>query len=155
MSDLIKNPEERLLTLLQKLSQLPVMRNSDITPLSLPQTAMLNWVAHSPGVGVQEIAKVLGVTPPTVSVAIRKLVGDGWLERRQDPDDRRTRPLYLTAKGEEAISQLDQHRARMLEFFLSGLAPDEQEHLINLLSRAIQAMETKLEQHNTAVETNK
>ena len=155
MSDFIQKPEERLLALLQKISQLPITRNPDITTLSLPQTAMLTWVAHSPGVGVQDIAKGLGVTPPTVSVAARKLAQDGWLERRKDPEDRRTRPLYLTAKGEEAITQLDQHRAKMLESFLSGLAPDEQEQLINLLSRAIQAMEAKLEQRNLDTRPNK
>ena len=131
------------------------MRKPDSLPLSPPQAAMLDWVAHSPGIGVQEIAKGIGVTPPTVSVAIRKLVRDGWIERRNDPDDRRARPLYLSDKGEEMIAQLHQHRAKMLQFFLSGLEPDEQEQLIDLLARAIQAMETKLRQHRADVETNK
>ena len=155
MSDFTQKPEERLLTQLQKISQLPITPNPGITPLSVPQVAMLSWVARSPGVGVQEIAKGLGVTPPTVSVAIRRLVHDGWLERRQDPDDRRTRPLYLTPKGEEAIIKINQHHAKMLEFFLSGLALDEQEQLINLLTRAIQAMETQLELQNYEVSSNK
>jgi MarR family transcriptional regulator for hemolysin len=144
-----QDPSERLNALLQKLTKLPVTRQPAFTPLSLPQTAMLDWVARSPGIGVQEIAKGIGVTPPTVSVAIRRLVRDGWLARRQDPDDRRARPLYLTEKGEEIVAQFNQHRTQMLQFFLSGLAPEEQEQLIDLLARAINRMEAWMEKQNS------
>jgi DNA-binding MarR family transcriptional regulator len=107
----------------------------------MPQAAVLRWVARSPGCGVRDIAKGLHVTPPTISVGVRRLVEDGWLEQRSDPHDRRARPLYPTEKGQQYLNTLRQHHNRMLRIFLSGLSPDEQETLINLLGRAIAALE--------------
>ncbi len=135
-------PENQMLALLKRMSDLPMMKPPSESPLSMPQVAMLNWVARSPGCGVRDLAKGLHVTPPTVSVGIRRLVRDGWLEQRSDPDDRRSRPIFLTEKGVELSETIREHRTQMLKLFLSGLAMDEQEQLIGLLDRAISALET-------------
>jgi DNA-binding MarR family transcriptional regulator len=108
----------------------------------MPQVAMLNWVARSPGCGVRDIAQGLRVTPPTISVGVRRLVKDGWLEQRNDPDDRRARPLFLTDKGKGFVDIIHQHRMETIRLFLSGLSNVEQEQLICLLDRAIGALES-------------
>ena len=137
-------PEERLHALLKHLAVLPLTRKPDSIPLSTPQIALLDWVARNPGIGVLEIAERLQVTPPTVSVAARRLVKAGWLEYQPDPHDRRAKNLFVTPKGEKIVAELLQHRSKMLQFFLSGLLPDEQKQLISLLERAIDQMEVKL-----------
>ena len=139
-------PENQMLVLLKRMSNLPMMKPPSESPLSIPQVAMLNWAARSPGCGVRDIAKGLHVTPPTISVGIRRLVKDGWVEQRSDPDDRRARPIFLTEKGAELVAIIKEHRTKMLELFLSGLARDEQEQLICLLDRAISALETAQQQ---------
>jgi len=141
-------PENQMLALLKRMSDLPMMKPPSESPLSMPQAAMLNWVARSPGCGVRDIAKGLHVTPPTISVGIRRLVQDGWLEQRNDPDDRRARPIFLTEKGVELVTTFKEHRTQMLKLFLSGLARDEQENLICLLDRAISSLETAQQQEN-------
>ncbi len=135
-------PENRMLDLLRRMSKLPMMKPPSESPLSMPQVTMLNWVARSPGCGVREIAQGLHVTPPTISVGVRRLVKDGWLEQRSDPDDRRSRPLFLTEKGEAFVDIIQLHRAQTIKSFLSGLSTNEQEQLISLLDRAIRALET-------------
>lgn len=142
-------PENQLLALLKRMGDLPMMKPPSESPLSMPQVAMLNWVAHSPGCGVRDIAKGLHVTPPTVSVGIRRLVQDGWLEQRSDPDDRRARPIFLTEKGVELVANFREHRTQMLKLFLSGLASNEQENLICLLDRAISALEAAQKPNRT------
>ncbi len=134
-------PEDRMMALLRRLGTLPILRPPKELPLSPPQVALLNWVAHSPGCGVQEIARELHVTPPTVSVGIRRLIRDGWIEQRSDPGDRRARPLYLTEKGTILFDEICTHRSQALRLFLSTLASEEQEQLIALLERAVGAME--------------
>ncbi len=134
-------PENQLVLLFKRMSDLPMMKPPSESPLSMPQVAMLNWVARSPGCGVRDIAAGLHVTPPTVSVGIRRLVEDGWLEQSNDPDDRRARPIFLTEKGTEWVAHFREHRTQMLRRFLSGLDNDEQEQLICLLERAISALE--------------
>jgi DNA-binding MarR family transcriptional regulator len=135
-------PETQMLDLLRRMSKLSVMKPPAESPLSMPQVSLLNWVARSPGCGVREIAQGLHVTPPTVSVAVRRLIRNGWLEQRDDPDDRRARPLFLTPKGQTFVANIQQHRSEMTKLFLSGLTKNEQEQLICLLDRAISALET-------------
>ena len=126
-----------------------MMKPPSESPLSMPQVTMLNWVARSPGCGVREIAQGLHVTPPTISVGVRRLIKDGWLEQKNDPDDRRSRPLFLTDKGEAFVDIIQQHRAQTIKSFLSGLSTNEQEQLISLLDRAINALETAQIQETT------
>jgi DNA-binding MarR family transcriptional regulator len=109
----------------------------------MPQAMMVNWVARAPGCGVLDIAKGLNVTPPTISVGVRRLVKDGWLEQRMDPDDRRARPIFLTEKGDTFVETMKDHRSQLLRHFLSGLTDEEQEQLICLLDRAVSALEAK------------
>jgi DNA-binding MarR family transcriptional regulator len=145
----IYKPEDRMLDLLKRMSRLPVMKPPNKSPLSMPQVATLNWVARSPGCGVREIAQGLCVTPPTISVGVRKLIKDGWLEQREDHQDRRARPLFLTEKGDAFVEIVLQHRNQTIKAFLSGLSPHEQEQLISLLDRAISALETAQERETT------
>jgi DNA-binding MarR family transcriptional regulator len=140
MKTLIK-PENRMLDLLKRLRKLPMMKPPSESPLSMPQVTMLNWVAHSPGCGVLDIAQGLQVTPPTVSVGVHRLVREGWLEQKNNPNDRRARPLFLTDKGQAFVETIQDHRSNMIKLFLSGLSDNEQEQLISLLDRAISALE--------------
>ena len=136
------NPEDRMMAILQRMSSMPMMMPSKEFPLSSPQIALISWVNRSPGCGVLDIAKGLNITPPTVSVGIRRMVKDGWLEQRSDPNDKRARPIFLTEKGVELVKTLKLHRTQMLKLFLSGLEDEEKEQLICLLDRAVSAIET-------------
>ena len=136
------NPENRIMDLFKRMSKLPMLKPPSESPLSMPQMKMLNWVARSPGCGVREIARGLHITPPTVSVGVRRLIKDGWLEQKDDPSDGRARPLFLTKKGRGFVDIVQQHRTQSVKLFLSGLSPDEREQLVTLLDRAISALET-------------
>jgi DNA-binding MarR family transcriptional regulator len=137
-------PETRFINLLKHISTLPVVRLPEDIDLSPPAVAILFWISRSPGCGVLEVAKALGVTPPTISVGISRLVKAGWLERGSDPDDRRAHPIFLTSKGERLVAHVREHRTKMLRIFLSALTPDEQEQLLRFLERGIQALEIGL-----------
>ena len=148
MTELMK-PEDRMMAVLQRMSSMPMMMPSKEFPLSAPQIALVSWVNRSPGCGVRDIANGLHITPPTVSVGIRRLVKDGWLEQRSDPDDKRARPIFLTEKGTELVAALKVHRTQMLKVFLSGLNDEEKEQLICLLDRAVSAIEVVQVQETT------
>lgn len=137
-------PETRLMALFKELRNLPLMRLPAGFPLSQPQISLLNWVALSPGVGVLDIAHSLDVTPPTVSVAVRRLCDEGLLESQQDPDDRRVRRLYLTNAGQDMVAQVWEHRTQAMKAFLAGLTPEEQLQLTELFERAVQALKQSL-----------
>jgi DNA-binding MarR family transcriptional regulator len=134
-------PETRLLKLLGQLSTLSVMQLPEDIELSRPAISLLTWISSSPGCGVVDIARGLHLSPPTISVGIRRLIKGGWLERRHDPEDRRARPVYLTRKGKAFIKDLRAHQTKMFRIFLSGLSTEEQDQLISLLEQAISSLE--------------
>ena len=74
MADESALAEERFLNLLARLRKLGLgcLPFKDI-PVTPPQFILLDWVAGSPGCGIREMATGLGLTPPTVSVGVRRL----------------------------------------------------------------------------------
>lgn len=135
--------EDRLLDLLDRLRKLapgppPLVEGVGLTP---PQITLLDWVARSPGSGVQELAARLGLAPPTVSVGVRRLEEMGLLRRQPNPQDGRSIRLFLTPRGQAAQQHLRDHRRQKVRRLLAGLEPREQERLLDLLERALGAAE--------------
>src|SRR4030095_6687947 len=70
-----------------------------VRQMSVPQFRCLNFVSHEPGCSISDVAAFLGVTLPTASAMIDRLVRAGALRTRPSRDDRRRTPLHLTAGG--------------------------------------------------------
>lgn len=51
------------------------------------------------GITVSGLAELAGVRKQTMAQAVDQLEGMGYVERRPNPRDRRTRPVFLTARG--------------------------------------------------------
>lgn len=141
----IISSEAQLENLLRRLSSLRLMRLPENCELSTPQVGILFLVRRSPGSGVVEIADELGVTGPTVSVAVRRLIKDGWLEQRTDPNDRRAKPLYLTEKSESLLGELRTYQKHAMKLFISGLEVQEQDMFLTLFDKALCAVEEKFD----------
>ena len=75
----------------------------DVAPQSLTsqQVMAILLVARHPDVSVSELARKSKVTHGTMVVAIQKLVSKRLLNKRPDPQDRRSVLLSLSAKGKE------------------------------------------------------
>jgi DNA-binding MarR family transcriptional regulator len=136
-----KSSEDKLRKLLDRLRSLHLLRTPPDCELTPSQIGMLAWIARSPGCGVLDVATALGLTAPTVSVGIQRLTKEGWLERRQDPDDRRAKPIYLTEKSTVFMMHLREHQEQSLKLFLSGLNTQEQNQLLILFEKAVSNME--------------
>jgi DNA-binding MarR family transcriptional regulator len=80
------------------------MRNAAPAGLSVPQFRVLVYAGNHPGASVSDIAAHLGVTLPTASVAVDRLVRQGLLQAPPTPDNRRRRSIELTAAGTHAVS---------------------------------------------------
>jgi len=74
----------------------------------------LHFIHRSPGLTVNTLLAVLGVTKQSLNRVLRTLIEDGLVESRVGRKDRRERHLYLTANGAELERQLSEaQRARM------------------------------------------
>lgn len=137
-------PVERFFQLMSRLRNFGVGSSESGTALvSHAQMALLDWIAAADGCGVQDIADGLNLTPPTVSVGVKRLEEAGLLKRKPNPQDKRAVQFFLTAKGQSLEKQSQTFRRQKLELILSGLTQQEQETLLELLGKALQAAESK------------
>lgn len=139
-------PQAQFMHLLQRLERMGMGRDAlKNVQLSLSQLGLLLSVRRSPGIRVNELAQRVGLSAPTVSVSLRKLEQDGWVQREADPQDKRSYHLYLTRKASEFAKRAEAFQRKKITDFLSGLDPEEQSQLVRLLDKAISSMEEKPE----------
>jgi DNA-binding MarR family transcriptional regulator len=137
--------EARLMRLMRRIWQMPAgdfqKGQADVT---LPQLRLIRFVSQNAGCHLQDIADGLGLTPPTVSVAIRKLEEGGWLERRPDPEDGRATCVFLTEESDRVVREAVAHQKKITEIFFSGLSSAEQDLMLDLMEKGILSVERHL-----------
>ena len=138
--DAPRSTSEQLLSLFSRLLKVALdrypLQDSGITT---PQLTLLDWVADCPGCSVREIADGLELTPPTVSVGVRRLEKAGLLERRADPADKRSIQMFTTARGQVLHERALQFRLGRMQRLLGGLTEEEATTLLALMEKAIDA----------------
>lgn len=90
-------------------------------------------------VSQSELARMLGVSSPTVVQIVDDLEHNGLVERRRDEADRRTQLVHLTPSGRRRLQQATQLAARRDPGLLGGLDDAATERLIDLLGRFVTA----------------
>lgn len=70
------------------------------------QWTLIAAVSRNPGATQRTIAAALEVTEVTAGRLIDRLCDDGYLERRENPSDRRGYRVYLTCAAQPVLDQL-------------------------------------------------
>lgn len=60
-----------------------------------------------PQVRQVDLAAAIGIAPPSVVRVVDQLTSNGLVERRQDPDDKRSNLLSLTEMGEALVAKIE------------------------------------------------
>lgn len=68
-----------------------------------------------------------------VVAAVNELAGQGFVERAQDPQDRRRNTVTLTEAGAEQLRRLDRALDRVQDELLEPLAAQDRQALTRLL----------------------
>jgi len=110
------------------------MRAAAPEGLSVPLFRALIFARSRPGASVSELAAHLGVTLPTASVTIDKLVAQDLMQSLDAPGSRRTRALHLTPAGQAAVARAWNHTTEVMSARLEGLGGAD-------LDRILQALE--------------
>jgi DNA-binding MarR family transcriptional regulator len=100
---------------------------------------VLGLLEREGAMNVAALAQRRNVTHQSMRVAAAQLVADGLIERRPDPDDRRSWLLSLSGKGRARVRRdRDTRAARIGELVETTLSAAEQQRLrasIELLNR--------------------
>lgn len=92
--------------------------------LTLPQLRILFLIRRTPGITTKALARGLGLTVPTVSGLVDKLVRAGLVARGQREDDRRVIPLTLTDEGMAAAGEIQGASQAYLQALSADLGGD-------------------------------
>lgn len=84
----------------------------------------IHFVNRQPGITVNRLLDILGVTKQSLNRVLRQLIDDGLVESRVGVEDRRERNLYLTDKGSELEAELSATQRRRLRRAYKDAGPD-------------------------------
>ena len=123
---------------------LRVGSQEDWTSLSLTraQLRILTLLQQEGSAAVGQIAAYLGVTLPSVTATVDRLVQQELVSREDDPNDRRRVINRLTPNGATLLERLQEGRRARLVSALGKLTPAELESLASALTpfeRALKA----------------
>jgi DNA-binding MarR family transcriptional regulator len=92
------------------------------------------------GIQVSELAQLARVRKQTMAQAVEQLERAGYVERRTDPNDRRARLVFLTARG-EAVRPVSHAAGRRVEDRWAELtSPQELDALRLTLQRLLDGL---------------
>ncbi|MBB6623475.1 MarR family winged helix-turn-helix transcriptional regulator [Clostridium gasigenes] len=92
-------------------------------------------LSHSGPVSLSHLANTIGVSKPNMTPIIDKLIQDGFINRYEDPNDRRILRVELTEKANELLNSQTQKFKDILCVKLSDLADDDLNSLEGLLEK--------------------
>jgi DNA-binding MarR family transcriptional regulator len=98
---------------------------------------LLAEVASHEGIALGELAARLGVSPPSVTKVVARLVRDGLLARISDREDGRVSRVELTASGRRVMPHVREAWAAAEAEVLAPLSPAQSLTFDRLIRRAL------------------
>ena len=97
------------------------MRSTAAKELSVVQFRTLAFLDRNRGASLSDVKDHIGLTLPSVSKLVQGLITRGFLQREEDPNDRRRNALAATAKGKRVLEAARAVTRQSLADRLAGL----------------------------------
>src|SRR5690242_12900122 len=107
--------------------------------LSMPQVSILMQLHYKGSCGLSQISERFDISAAAASQLADKLVQAGYLERAEDPSDRRAKLLRLSEKGSKLVKQGIEERYRWMEHLAATLSTEDQKKIVSALETLTQA----------------
>lgn len=141
----------RTVSILYRLGQSHMGKKLEPYNIGAGQFSFLAELLRRDGISQDEVASILRCDKATAARAIQHLEKHGYLERKQDEEDRRVKKVFVTAKAREISSILFSCLQGWTETLFQGFSGEEKELLLRLLSHSVKnATEAKLEERDRA-----
>jgi MarR family transcriptional regulator, transcriptional regulator for hemolysin len=103
--------------------------------LTLPQCKVLCYLQRNEGISQVRLAELSDTDPMTLVRILDRMEGDGLIERRPDPADRRARRLYLRPAASPVLEEIWRVSDRARAEALSCLSAADRAQLMSLMQR--------------------
>ncbi len=129
-----KEPLRRLIVLLARKIKSDAENGFDGHGLSLFQYGVLKRVAGG-STTQNEVARAMGVRPPSLVPVIDWLENHRYVTRRPDSEDRRKVDLALTDQGKEILKKIPRPSSPAFEKAIRELGKANERQLVTLLEK--------------------
>ncbi|MGW5387700.1 MarR family winged helix-turn-helix transcriptional regulator [Nocardia sp. NPDC003963] len=137
--------EERIGSYVKRAEQARIAaKSAALKPIGVTeaQYAALLFLGENPGISAAALARLCGVTPPTMNTVLTNLVDRGLIERTPHPWHRNMLETRLTDEGETVVDAADARAIAVERTVGDGFTDAERETLCRLLSRCAELFDT-------------
>ncbi|MEV0355510.1 MarR family transcriptional regulator [Nocardia sp. NPDC050697] len=122
---------------------LTTAKNAALKPVgvTVPQYAALLSLTENPGISAAALARLCGVTPPTMNTILTNLQERGLIERSPHEWHRNVLETRLTERGEAVMRDADVRAVRVERAVGAAFTDEERELLQSLLIRCADAFD--------------
>jgi MarR family transcriptional regulator, temperature-dependent positive regulator of motility len=108
--------------------------NEVSTEVTSVQYAALAVLHQTPGINQRQLGDELDLDRSTIADLVARMVRNELIERSDDPDDKRSNILFLTAAGKKQFTALRPRVDKLEHILTAALTPQESAELRRLLS---------------------
>ncbi len=141
--DKLKNPPpalEKTIALATRLMaemEAGAFQQDGFADLSMRQTLYLDTITHLERPSFSALAEALKVTRPSVTAIVGRLIRNGYVQKVQDGEDRRSFHIVLTSKGQKFAQVHQKMHAQVARALIAHLDAAEIDQLAALLTKAL------------------
>ncbi len=110
--------------------------------VTLPQLLLLSRIEQLGSASLAAIGDEFSVSIPALSQMIDRLVRQGWLDRAEDPADRRRKAIRVTPQACGLLRNLEAARSADFDLGLSSVSEELRAQLAAALERAVVEIES-------------
>ncbi len=100
------------------------------------QMGYIMHICKEPGVSQEDLASYLGLNKASVAKGIRPLIREGYVQRAQNPKDRRAYCLLPTDRAIELLKAAEETMDTFNKILTENMTEEEQEMFQKLVSKA-------------------
>ncbi|MFD9478997.1 MULTISPECIES: MarR family winged helix-turn-helix transcriptional regulator [Streptomyces] len=138
--------EERIGSHIKRAEQALLAAKNDAVKgaaVTVPQYTVLLWLAEKPGISAAGLARLCGVTPPTMNTVLKNLQERGLIERTPHELHGNVLETRLTDEGRAVMEVADEGAVAVERSLAQEFTREERELLIRLLVRCAQRLDTR------------
>ncbi|MDX3537094.1 MarR family transcriptional regulator [Streptomyces sp. MB09-01] len=111
--------------------------------VTVPQYTALLWLSEKPGISAAGLARLCGVTPPTMNTVLKNLQERGLIERTPHELHGNVLETRLTDEGRAVMEVADAGAVAVERSLAQEFTAEERELLIRMLGRCVRRLDPR------------
>jgi DNA-binding MarR family transcriptional regulator len=138
-TDSLLSLERAIAQITQRISDFEssAFQQDGFSELSMRQVYYMDAIARMGHPSFSELAEALGISRPSVTALVARLIRGGYVQKLQDGEDRRSFHIVLTQKGQSFTQAHQTVHRKIVEALTSRLSDAEITQLAALLDKAV------------------